>query len=241
MTDIVIDARFNGPPASANGGYVSGTVARLLSGTEGDDGRSGAVEVRLRRPPPLDRPLRWDGARLVDPADGDAVLAEGAAAPGAEPPDGRPPAVSLDDAIAASRTYAGFREHPFPTCFGCGTERAEGDGLRVFAGALPGTEAVAAPWRPHESLLAGGEVPVPVTWAALDCAGGWAGLSRVEGTYVLGTMRGAVPGRAVPGEPHVVVGWLVGTEGRKLRAGSALTTASGDLVGWSDQTWIRIA
>lgn len=241
VPDLVIPARFNGPAGSANGGYTSGTVARLLAG---DRPSAEPAEVRLRRPPPLDRPLRWDGTRLLagdDDSSGGEVVAEGAVAPDAGPPAGRPEGVSLDEAIAASRGYPGFGEHPFPTCFGCGPQRAEGDGLRVFAGPVEGRDAVASPWAPHESVLEGGEVPVPVAWAALDCAGGWAGLSRVEGTYVLGTMRGALPGRAVPGRPHVVVGWLVGAEGRKLRCGSALTTADGDLVGWSDQTWIRVS
>src|SRR5918996_2619259 len=53
--EVMIPARFNGPPATANGGYTCGLVARLL----GVD-----AEVTLRRPPPLDRPLRWDGAAL---------------------------------------------------------------------------------------------------------------------------------------------------------------------------------
>ena len=42
-----------------------------------------------------------------------------------------------DEAVAASATYPGFSAHPFPTCFVCGPERAEGDGLRLFPGRLP--------------------------------------------------------------------------------------------------------
>ena len=82
-------------------------------------------------------------------------------------------------------------------------------------------------------------VPLEVMWAALDCTGGWAGLGRIEGTYVLGTMLASVDGRATVEEPHVVLGWQVRTDGHKLRCGSALTTASGELLGWSQQTWVR--
>jgi hypothetical protein len=45
---FAIDARFCGPPQSANGGYVGGRLASYLGG---------AVEVTLRRPPPLNQTL----------------------------------------------------------------------------------------------------------------------------------------------------------------------------------------
>ncbi len=46
---ICIAQRFNGPPGIANGGYICGMVA------EHDNG---PVEVTLRRPTPLERPLQ---------------------------------------------------------------------------------------------------------------------------------------------------------------------------------------
>jgi len=100
---------------------------------------------------------------------------------------------------------------------------------------------VASPWVPDPSLVVDGTIPLEVMWSALDCSGGWAGLGRHEGTFVLGTIRAAVTAPAAVGEPHVVAGWHVGLDGRKLRCGSALTTAGGTLLGWSQQTWIRIA
>ena len=33
-------------------------------------------------------------------------------------------------AVEASRRYAGFKHHRFPTCFVCGTQRSRGDGMR---------------------------------------------------------------------------------------------------------------
>jgi len=61
--------RFCGSPGSANGGYACGSIAELLGG---------GVEVTLRRPPPLGRPLRLrlrdGGAAAVH--DGDELVAE---------------------------------------------------------------------------------------------------------------------------------------------------------------------
>ena len=51
--DVTIDPRFNGPPDSGHGGYVSGVVASFLEGP---------ARVRLHRPPPLGRRLDCGGA-----------------------------------------------------------------------------------------------------------------------------------------------------------------------------------
>ncbi len=56
---IIIAKRFNGPPASGQGGYVAGLLAARLGGP---------AEVTLRRPPPL------DVAMAVEAADGGLVL-----------------------------------------------------------------------------------------------------------------------------------------------------------------------
>jgi hypothetical protein len=229
MDEIVIAGRFNGPPASGHGGYTCGLVARLLGGR--------ATEVRLRRPPPLDRPLRWDGERLLD---GDEVVASGRLLPEGERPVEIPPPVSVDQARKASNHFPGLVEHPFPTCFGCGPRRAEGDGLRVFAGPVEGRRLAAAPWVPHRSLLVGGEIPAEVVFATLDCTGGWGGMGQVQGTFVLGTMAAAVEQLVTVDQAYVVMGWHVGTDGRKLHCASSVHTGPGDLVGWSAQTWIRV-
>ena len=62
VTELTLGGRFSGPPATANGGYACGTIAELLGGD---------VEVTLRRPPPLGRPLR------LRVGDGDAVVHHG--------------------------------------------------------------------------------------------------------------------------------------------------------------------
>jgi len=40
------------------------------------------------------------------------------------------------------------------------------------------------------------------------------------------------------GEPHVVIGWPIMADGRKLHAGSALFDASGRVLARSRQLWI---
>ena len=53
VAGLRLEERFCGPPATANGGYACGIIAELLGGD---------VEVTLRRPPPLGRPLRCGSA-----------------------------------------------------------------------------------------------------------------------------------------------------------------------------------
>src|SRR5688572_28943387 len=124
-TSLVIAGRFNGPDGSGNGGYTCGLVAALVG--------SRAAEVTLRRPPPLDRPLavrRSEDAVLV--LDAGDVVAEGRASDGVDMDVPAP--VSREEAARAASRYTGFDRHHFPTCFVCGPARAEGDGLRIFAG-----------------------------------------------------------------------------------------------------------
>src|SRR5689334_9455618 len=174
---MIIDARFNGPPTSGNGGYSAGRFAvasaPLLSTVDG------VVEVTLRVPPPLGVPLRVTadaegGTRITDP-DGTLIAL---ARPG-EPDLSAVPAVGFEEAMAVSAGYAGFASHPFPTCFVCGPERAQGDGLRLFPGRLPDGRT-ATPFVPAE-------VSPELMWAALDCPGGWA-VPLEDRPYVLGRL-----------------------------------------------------
>jgi hypothetical protein len=169
LAELSLGERFCGPLASANGGYACGAIAELLGG---------GVEVTLRRPPPLGRPLRLrvdhrDGTAVVH--DGDELVAEARPATFALAVPGM---ASPADARAASGRYPLFQGHPFPTCFTCGPDRAAGDGLRIFPGPLPGGDLWAAPWTPDPSVADQDGLVVPaVVWAALDCPGGFAAAS----------------------------------------------------------------
>jgi len=214
--EIVIDPRFNGPPGSANGGYTCGRVAQLL------DARS--AEVTLRRPPPLGVPLRWDGEALWDR---DALVAEGRAL---ELELDVVPPPSWDEAEQARPCFAGFREHAFPTCCVCGPERAEGDGLRIFAARIDGI--VAATWVPAE--------PAPeLAWASLDCPGAYALEWTGRSDMLLGRLHGRLDRVPEAGERCLVVGWPIEWDGRKGYAGTALWSGECDeLLACARATWI---
>ncbi len=229
---VTIDRRFCGPPESGNGGYVCGLLAGLIGGTP---------EVTLRRPPPLDRPLqvvRLDGGGGAL-CDAETVIAE------AEPASLEidiPEPVSFSDAEAAVGSYIGFRHHPFPTCLVCGPMRAEGDGLRIFPGPIPGRDVVAAPWTPDASLAdQDGTVRPEFVWAALDCPG-FFGLFKEppEHPAVLGRLAARLVAPVQPGERCVLTGWQLGADGRKLYSGTALFSADGELRGLAQATWIRL-
>jgi hypothetical protein len=213
---MIIPPRFNGPPGSANGGYVCGLVSEALGG---------GFEVMLRRPPPLGIDLQLVGNELKD---GDVVIAE---ARRAQQMDfDAPEPISVAEAEEASKRYPGFEHHAYPTCFVCGPARD--DGLGIFPGTVAGKNGlVAAPWTPEE-------VRPEIIWAALDCPGGWAVDNFQRRGVMLGQMATAIAGMPERGQAHVVVGWPTGEDGRKRRAGSALFTDTGDVLAVARSTWI---
>jgi hypothetical protein len=229
---LVISARHNGPARSANGGYAAGALAGALlaSASAGD----AAVEVTLRRPPPLETPMTVSahgGKAVLEVPDGlvaEATLVD--QAPAVVDP------VGPDVAAAAMLRYPGLANHPFPRCFACGPDREEGDGLRIFPGPVGDDRGfVASLWVP----TAGADVDVPTTWAALDCVGGWS--EELEGRpCVLGRMTARVSSPPEPGEPHVVVGRHLSTDGRKSFTASTLYDAEGRAVASARHTWIQV-
>ena len=228
---ITFARRFNGPPRSGNGGYVSGRLARYLAGP---------ASVRLRVPPPLDREMRveadGDEARLFD---GETLVAQ---ARRTELDLQPPPAPTFADAEAATRAYAGFAKHPLPHCFVCGPARAKGDGLRILAGPTRTDGVLAASWVPDASLDdGGGRVASEFLWAALDCPGGFAVMPDPDQPVILGELAARIDGALAIGEPAVVVAWPLGSEGRKRFAGTALYTAQGAPIAIARATWIGIA
>ena len=230
---FVVPSRFCGPPESGNGGWVSGHLAALLQPTSAE-----SVTVRLRTPPPLDRELQvvraHDGdRRTVEVDDGDHPVAQATTSAALEA-DGIPAAVSFEVATVAGAGYEGLAEHPFPTCFSCGTARERGDGLRLQPGRVAGGGGeYAAAWVPAA------DVTLETVWAALDCPGGWA--SGIAGRpMVLGTMTAQVAALPAVGEEHVVMAWQRGGEGRKHHSGTALYAADGRLLGQAEATWIAI-
>jgi hypothetical protein len=215
---MIIAARFNGPPASGNGGYSAGVFAGSSAHELG--------EVTLRRPVPLDVPLSIVDERVLDP-DGELV-AEVAAA---EPIDLTVPPTGHAEAVEAAKGYEGFSDHPFPTCYGCGPERV--DGLRIFPGRLD-DGSTAAPW------TVPADVTPPTVWAALDCTGGWTVVGAGR-PYVLGRMAAVVGRMPAPAELCVVRGSLSSVEGRRAYVHTTLYGPDGAELARSRATWVAIA
>jgi hypothetical protein len=225
--EIVIPGRFNGPPTSGNGGYSAGALAEALL-----DGASGAVQVTLRMPPPLETPML-----LVE--DRSACLHGGAKVMEARRLDEQLEIVEpvpYDEAADAMKGYLGLEEHPFPTCFACGPARE--DGLGIYPGRLD-AQRVASTWTPDASLSETGEIGTRVTWAAMDCIGGWSS-DIDQRPMVLGRMACSVDAAPQVGEPHVVVGRWLGTDGRKTYTLATMYDSDGRIVARAGHIWIDV-
>ena len=231
MVSLVVPRRFRGPARSGNGGWTAGAYAELLG--------PGTVEVTLKQPPPLDTQIEVtvvDGTASSDIADARLVERELV----------RVAPVPADVARGAEWSYAGLVEHPFVECFTCGTGRAAGDGLRIFAGHVS-SDVVAATWTPDESVA--GDFPTyagpeprasyPVTWSALDCPSGWAYIAEGR-PAVLGRMTARVDTLPRVGVEHVVVGQFLSQRGRKVFTASTLYDDSGQAIATAEQVWIEV-
>lgn len=251
-TELRIPGRFCGPPSSGNGGWSAGALAALID-HDCPENRAEAwptIEVTLRQPPPLDAAMQVgtdeSGATVASfgglPVLSAKVMSDRDLAP-VEP-------VPTEVARAAESSYAGLRSHPFPSCFVCGTDREEGDGLRIFSGQvdpIDGQARAAATWRPHPSVREDwhdyvddhDRASLATTWASLDCVSAWAA-DIEDRPMVLGRISVAVDALPAIGEEHVVVGQVRGTEGRKTFTASTLYDADDRVVARAEHTWITI-
>ncbi|MBA3376049.1 MAG: hypothetical protein H0U00_09600 [Actinobacteria bacterium] len=218
---VIFPHRYRGPLTSANGGYAAGRLASFVDAKD--------VEVTLRLPPPLDRPLdvrRANGSTLL--VDGDEVVAE------AMPTmlDLQPPLpVRAADAERARERDVRGSNADFNECFVCG-DRPDGDGLGIRVGLVAGREPLhAAPWIATESAS-------ELVWAAIDCPGAYAVGAEGRGGTVLGRMTARILRVPDAGEPCVVASWPLEEDGRKLFAGTALFADGGELLALARQTWI---
>ncbi len=227
--DVMIDPRFNGPPASGHGGYSAGRAALLLD--------AAVAEVTLRRPPPLGTPLEAvDADGGVDVRDSEhVVLAARPATLEVEPPD----PVDAATAAAAAERFVWRHDHPFPTCFGCGPRRDPADALCLFCGPV-GDGRFAVPWTP--AAWAGAEVVAPeFVWAALDCPSSAPVHDTISAPVVLGRLTVALERPVAVGEPHVILSWLESREGRKRHTGVALFDAAGERLAAGRAVWVELA
>ncbi len=238
MSSVTVPAHFHGPPTSGNGGYTSGVAAVALGVSP--------AQVRLRVPPPLDRPLvvehRGESVVLLD---GEVVVAEAwPAAVDVTPPE----PVGYAEAVAARQRFdldAYTAMHAFPTCFTCGPRRPPDEGLHFVPAQLEDRpHLVVSPWTPDARYCDdGGLVRAEVVWAALDCPSGLAWIARDPEVpaAVLGQFAVEILRRPSSAERLVLCGWPMGADGRKRRSGSAVWTEAGELVAKGEATWIVLA
>jgi acyl-coenzyme A thioesterase PaaI-like protein len=231
MGTVRIERRFRGPPKTGNGGYVAGLVAAALGGSN--------CTVTLKAPPPLDRDLtlETDGISASLLQDDQIVVT---AAKGPVEID-VPPPPTLTEAQDAEPRFSGHSHHIFPGCFVCGPDREAGDGMRIFPGALHDhANRVAATWTPDDSVTGeDGLVRPEFLWAALDCPGYFATEDKA-GLALLGRMSAVIHRTVHAGDPLIVTGWPIDSEGRKHRVGSALHDKDGQLVAAATATWITL-
>lgn len=220
---LTVPARFNGPLESGNGGYSAGALAAFFDGP---------AEVTLRRPVPLDTPLRVERGEegTVLAFDGEELVVEARAVPDFELDVPAP--VGIGEARAAVAGYRGPTDGPFANCFVCSRERT--DSLGVFAGPVEGRELVATPWTPPRwTADESGRVRPEIVWGVLDCPTYFAAyLQRPDPLPpgVLARFSGRLD-RSVPaGEEHVVLAWPIEADGRKHHAGSAVLSADGEVL-----------
>ena len=233
---VSIPARFNGPPESSNGGYACGMAAVLLGAQ--------AAQVTLRKPPPLDTPLTVvRDADSLELREGEETVVEAQALEGLDldvPEPATPTAAGR-----ASAEFPWYEGHPFPTCFVCGPQRPQHDGLEIFAGAVDGREDLyACAWTPAAELAdESGAVRPEVVWAALDCPSAVAAAALADpdaGPAVLGRLTASLERQVVAGQPHVVAAWPLGRDGRKRGAGSAIFGPDGQPCARARATWIEL-
>jgi hypothetical protein len=247
---LQIAPRYNGPPSSGNGGYVAGRLARAVLEDAGLPTLDGPpVEVTLRSPPPLGTPLtltRSDASPPAAQVDAGGVLVaqvrvlDESSSPAVTLPGLAP--VDLATAREATSRYPGLQEHPFPTCWVCGTGRPPGDGYHLQPGMLDDTTA-ACVWHVRADQVAsqpGSGPAVEAVWAALDCPGGWTTLAQ-QRIVVLGRVTAVVRGVPEPGEDCVVTGQRFETEGRKTITGTRVVGADGRLLGLARSVWVEPA
>ncbi|MFM1886162.1 MAG: hypothetical protein RL026_1319 [Pseudomonadota bacterium] len=229
---IRVARRFNGPPDSANGGYVCGLVCEAI----GED-----VTVRLLAPPPLDTDLQvlphpeTEGRWLV--VHGGKPIIE-ARRENLDIPV--PPTVGYIEALDAAVHAPDPGHHPCPGCFVCGTGRARGDGLRLFAGRVPDRDdVVATAWLPASEFCGDdGKVAPAIIAAALDCPGFHAMQTGMR-LWLLGEYHCRIDRRVHAEEPCVIVGWKREGRGRRWEVGTALYDEDGELCAVARGTWIE--
>ena len=228
---ITLQSIHNGPPHSAHGGVAAGHMAALVYADR--------AVVRFHAPPPLDEPMvgvtQPHGAVDVIAGSMRVATVRPTAALSIEPFERlRPMAVTVAESNWLDHSEG---HHPFPTCFGCGTDRS--DGLGLTPGPVPGSSVHATFWTPAGV----GSVPSWLVWAALDCPSGGPALAAVaQGTAVVtGELAVDILEPLQGGEQYQILSRCEEQSGRTFRTHAAIVDQAGRHVAIAAATWIAVS
>ena len=113
--------------------------------------------------------------------------------------------------------------------------------MRVFPGPV-GDGRFAADWTPDPTLAGeDGAVRAECVWAALDCPTSAPVANMGEGPpVVLARLAARIEAPVRAGEPHALVSWELGREGRKREAACVLFDSAGSVLARSRALWIEL-
>ncbi|OGA32098.1 MAG: hypothetical protein A3F75_12005 [Betaproteobacteria bacterium RIFCSPLOWO2_12_FULL_64_23] len=230
---ITISRHFEGPTDLTLGGYISGLMAVHLD--------SDTVEVTLRKPTLMERPLVLDTTTpdRVFLYDGDTLLNE------ARPVQlelAIPELISLEQARKAARRET---VTAFPNCFGCGSARSEDEGLHLRSGPVEGRNLVAIDWVPRPAAVGarkGERVPETMVLTAMECpiarAMELGGMKKPEEMAVLGRMTTKVNALPEVGEPCYFMGWPIERMGRRIEIAGTLNNNKAEVLAMCRLTFV---
>ncbi len=228
---LIIEPLYNGPPQSANGGYLIGLLGKYLEGS---------YMSRLFAPPPLDTPMRImrneDGS--VDVYDGNQIIAHAEQAIFEKP---ELPQSSMEEAAKGARKYVGLDlTYKYHHCFVCGMARPIADGLHIYAGPID-SSTFGAPWYPLK-LHADKEGMILPEFiiGALDCPAGIACMGSPPKLLILGSMWVNIVANAPTGIDYFILSACEKVEGRKHYGSSILYDTNQRLIAYSKSIWISI-
>jgi len=236
---LTIASQFNGPPTFGQGGYVSGSVAKVFAPDK-------TVMVSLRLPTPLDKTLSLiAGDGHMDLMDDDKLLVRASTVPDLDHLT-PPPCPDTKTVKKAEANYRGhWDEALFGSCFVCGVDRHDEDGLHVFTGSTdstrkdqPGLVASHFSARARHCDDEGSLKPVFV-WSVLDCAGYFSTIKTGE-VALLAQFTCQIVGTLKQGELGTIIGWPIHTNGRKHLVGTALYSSDGELVAKTEGLWVAV-
>ena len=237
MDTFTIPKQFCGPPSSSNGGYFCGVVASFFDY---------AVEVRLKSPPPLDTPMQIRRDESLSQVFADDTLV--AQVRRLEEPLEPAPFLPVESAKLCSEIglEGSLINHPFPTCFVCGPQRDDGEGMRIFTGPGQDTKLYAARWHTHRAWSSNGvDIDPKYIWSALDCpSSGPAFATSVQAesdiAYVLGTLSLKVSEKPKVNENYSIVCATDEKHERLYRTRVSLYADDATLLATGAAVWIQV-